>query len=53
MFALLAMIVFVIALVLDLVDAGGDALGPLLYLGLALLAAYFAIPITRPWRREP
>ena len=50
MFAIAALVVFVLGLVLNVLGVGHSTL--LLFLGLALLAAHLVWPLT-PWARNP
>jgi hypothetical protein len=53
MFALLAVIVFILGFLLELLGADTGKIS-LLFIGLALLAAHWAFGVVGPWgRRQP
>lgn len=54
MFAIVAAVLFGVALILDIADQAGDFVSTLVVAGLLCLALYFALGnISLPWRRNP
>jgi len=52
MFAIVAVILFGVALLLDLIDTGGELIGVLTLAGLLAVAAHLAMGASAwPWRR--
>jgi hypothetical protein len=52
MFAILAAILFGVALLLDVIDTAGDLVSTLSLAGLLCLALYFVFGSGVPWRRQ-
>lgn len=53
MFAILAAVLFGAALLLDVLNTGGEAISALTLAGLLALALHFVVPVNTPWRRTP
>lgn len=52
MFAIIAAVLFGVALILDVADQAGDLASTLVTAGLLCLALFFALGTPWPWRRQ-
>jgi len=53
MFAIVAAILFAVAMLLELLDTGTEIIAVLTLGGLLALALHFVVPVNTPWRRGP
>lgn len=53
MFAIVAAVLFGVALILDVADQASDLVSTLTVAGLLSLALFFAVGTPWPWRRQP